>query len=174
MPIAPVAMDLDEVCRRVVDELVAIEPGRTIELDLSSDGRGIWDPARIAQVVSNLVSNALQHGAKQGTVRVSVGGDEEEVALTVRNQGPPIAPELLAVMFEPFCRGSALRDSRARGLGLGLYIVREIVNAHGGAITVESTLERGTAFTIRLPRASASRPAEAHRGTWNEGAAAGA
>ena len=66
MPIAPVPMDLDEVCRRVVDELLAAEPGRTIELDLAGDGRGTWDPARMAQVVSNLVANALEHGAKHG------------------------------------------------------------------------------------------------------------
>jgi signal transduction histidine kinase len=97
------------------------------------------------------------------------------VALTVENRGPPIAPELMAVMFEPFCRGSALRDaSHARGLGLGLYIVREIVNAHGGAITVESTPERGTSFTVRVPRASALQPAEAYRQPWDDGAAAGA
>jgi signal transduction histidine kinase len=129
----------------------------------------------MAQVVSNLVANALEHGAKQGAVKVSVGGDEEDVAIRVENQGPAIAPELMAVMFEPFCRGSALRDaSHARGLGLGLYIVREIVKAHGGAITVESTRERGTTFTVRLPRASALYPAEAHQETWDEGAAAGA
>ncbi|HSD18845.1 MAG TPA: PAS domain-containing sensor histidine kinase [Anaeromyxobacter sp.] len=175
MPISQVSMDLDEVCRRVVDELLAAEPGRRIELDLSDDGRGSWDPARMAQVVSNLVANALEHGAKHGAVKVSVGGDDEEVALKVENQGAPIAPELMAVMFEPFCRGSALRDaSHARGLGLGLYIVREIVKAHGGAITVESTRERGTTFTVRLPRASALYPAGAQQETWGGDAAAGA
>jgi PAS domain S-box-containing protein len=175
MPIAPVAMDLDEVCRGVVDELLAADPDRTIQLELAGDGRGTWDPARMAQVVSNLVANALEHGAKDGAVRVSVGGDEDDVALTVQNRGPPIAPELMAVMFEPFCRGSALRDaSHARGLGLGLYIIREIVNAHGGAITVESTPERGTSFTVRVPRASALQPAEAYRQPWDDGAAAGA
>jgi len=178
MPIVPVPMNLGEVCRRVVDELLAAEPRRRIHLDLSGDGRGAWDPARIAQVVSNLVANGLEHGAKQGAVTVSVGGDDEDVALKVENQGPPIAPELMAVMFEPFCRGSALRDSaHARGLGLGLYIVREIVKAHGGAITVESTHERGTTFTVRLPRASGLHPpetTEAHALRWDEGAAAGA
>lgn len=176
MPIVPVAMDLGEVCRRVVDELLAAEPERTIELDLARDGRGTWDPARMAQVVSNLVANALEHGARHAAVRVSVGGDEDDVTLTVENRGPPIAPELLAVMFEPFCRGSALRDaSHARGLGLGLYIVREIVDAHGGEITVESTTERGTSFTVRVPRARPLQPADARRPAWGgDGAAAGA
>jgi len=172
LPIAPVATDLHEVCRAVVHELLAAEPGRTIELDLEGDGRGIWDPARIGQAVSNLVANALEHGAKDGSVRVSVGGDGEEAVVEVENDGAPIPPELRAVMFEPFSRGSALRDaSHARGLGLGLYIVSQIVSAHDGSIAVESTAERGTTFTVRLPRMSA-RVADGHRVTWDGGAAA--
>ena len=115
MPIAPVAMDLDEVCRGVVDELLAADPDRTIQLELAGDGRGTWDPARMAQVVSNLVANALEHGAKDGAMRVSVGGDEDDAVLTVENRGPPIAPELMAVMFEPFCRGSALGTPLTHG-----------------------------------------------------------
>jgi PAS domain S-box-containing protein len=161
LPIAPVPTDLHEVCRGVVDELLSAEPGRTIELELEGDGRGTWDPARMAQVVSNLVANALEHGAKHGAVRVSVGGDEEDAIVEVKNEGPAIPPELMAVMFEPFCRGSALRDaSHARGLGLGLYIVNQVVSAHGGSIAVESTAERGTTFTVRLPRASGVHAAE--------------
>ncbi|HEY6003657.1 MAG TPA: ATP-binding protein, partial [Anaeromyxobacter sp.] len=154
LPIAPVPADLHEVCRGVVGELQAAEPDRTIELDLEGDGRGTWDPARIAQVVSNLVANALQHGSKHAPVRVSVGGDEGHAVLEVQNQGPAIAPKLLEVMFEPFSRGSTLRDaSHARGLGLGLYIVSEIVSAHGGTVAVRSSVARGTSFTVRLPRA---------------------
>lgn len=174
-PIAPVPTDLHAVCGGVVDELRAAEPGRTIELDLGGEGRGTWDPARIAQVVSNLVANALEHGAKDGPVRVSIGGDEEDAVLEVLNQGPAIPPELMAVMFEPFCRGSALRDaSHARGLGLGLYVVSQVVSAHGGSIAVHSTAERGTTFTLRLPRKRASHLAEAPGVKWEEGAAAGA
>jgi PAS domain S-box-containing protein len=157
LPIAPVRANLHEVCRGVVDELLAAEPGRTIEVALTGDGHGTWDPARLAQVVSNLVANALEHGARQAPVRVSVAGDADDVVLKVENQGPPIPPDLLTVLFEPFCRGSARRDaSHARGLGLGLYIVSQVVSAHGGAVTVESTGERGTTFTVRLPRASSS------------------
>ncbi len=163
LPIAPVPTDLHEVCRGVVEELLAAEPERRIELELRGDGRGTWDPARLAQVVSNLVANALEHGARHGAVRVSVGGCEEEVVLEVGNQGPAIAPELMAVMFEPFCQGSALRDaSHARGLGLGLYIVSQVVNAHGGTVSVDSTAERGTTFTVRVPRASRVHLSHAH------------
>jgi PAS domain S-box-containing protein len=173
VPIAPVPTDLHAVCRDVVDELRAAEPDRTIELDLEGDGRGRWDPARVAQVVSNLVANALEHGGAEGPVRVRVGGGEGDAVLEVTNQGAPIAPALMEVMFEPFSGGSALRDaSHARGLGLGLYIVREVVKAHGGTIGVVSTAARGTTFTVRLPRAGAvGLPAE-EAVTWNEGAAA--
>jgi PAS domain S-box-containing protein len=175
VPLAPVPADIHEMCRTVIKELMAAEPDRTIELDLEADGHGTWDPARMAQVVSNLVANALKHGARHGNVRVSVGGDEEDVILKVTNQGPVIAPELMAVLFEPFCRGVGLGDaSHARGLGLGLYIARQIVDAHGGAISVESTRERGTTFTVRLPRAGAMPSAEAHRESWQGDAAAGA
>jgi PAS domain S-box-containing protein len=174
LPTVPVPTDMHEVCRSVVEELLAMEAGRTIDLDLEGDGRGTWDPARMAQVVSNLVGNALKHGGRHGPVRVSVGGDEDEVVLRVENRGPAIAPELIPTLFEPFRRGSGSRDSsHARGLGLGLYIVRQIVNAHGGAISVRSTAEDGTAFTVRLPRGS-GRADEAQRIGPDGGAAASA
>jgi signal transduction histidine kinase len=171
-----VPTDLHEVCRGVVAELQAAEPDRSVALELSGDGRGAWDPARMAQAVSNLVSNALEHGAPDAPVRVTVGGDEEHAIVEVENQGPPIPRELMAVMFEPFCRGSALRDaSHARGLGLGLFIVSEIVGAHGGAVEVDSSAERGTRFTVILPRWRAGRAAAAPPGpAWAHGASAGA
>jgi PAS domain S-box-containing protein len=151
--ISPVATNLHQLCRRIVRELRAAAPGRAIELELQGDGSGTWDPARMGQVVSNLVSNALQHGERHAPVRVSVTGDEDSAVLVVANQGPAIEPELMPVLFEPFCRGSALRASSAPGLGLGLFIVKQVVSAHGGSVGVDSTAERGTAFTVRLPRA---------------------
>jgi PAS domain S-box-containing protein len=163
LPIAPAPMDLHAVCRGVVGELLAAEPSRKIELHLDADGHGIWDPARMSQAVSNLVANALEHGAPHGPVRVCVGGDESDAVLEVENQGPAIPAGLRTVMFEPFCRGSALRDdSQARGLGLGLYIVSQIVSGHGGSIDVHST-DEGTTFTVRLPRATGTHLAQAHR-----------
>lgn len=173
LPVAPIAADLQDVCRRALDELRATSPGRRIDLDVRGDATGTWDPARIAQVVSNLVSNALEHGARNAAVAVRVHDRGEDVVLEVRNRGPVIPPELMTVMFEPFCRGSVLRDaSHARGLGLGLYIADQIVRAHGGTIAVESGEARGTTFTVRLPRRAAA--AGAGAAAWDDGAAAGA
>lgn len=157
LPIAPVTADLHEVARAVTEELRAANPGCEIELTTHGDGRGRCDPARMAQVVSNLVGNALVHGARDEPVRVCVGGDADELSLVVSNGGTPIPAELLPVLFEPFRQGPGCRDaSRARGLGLGLYIVKQIVTAHGGEIDVRSTAERGTTFTVRVPRSLAS------------------
>ncbi len=149
LAISPIPTDLHEVTRAVVEEAVAANPGRQIDLAMSSDGRGRWDPARMAQAVSNLVGNAIAHGGLGEPVRISLGGDADELRLSVWNAGSPIPLELLPVLFEPFRRGAA---SRARGLGLGLYIVKQIVTAHGGNIDVCSTAEDGTTFTLRLPR----------------------
>jgi len=103
----------------------------------------------MAQVVSNLVGNAIVYGAPGEPVRVSLDADADMLRLTVWNAGAPIPPELFPVLFEPFRRGA---PSRARGLGLGLYIVKQIVTAHGGDIDVYSTAENGTRFAVRVPR----------------------
>jgi PAS domain S-box-containing protein len=152
LPISPEPTDLHEVARAVVSEILVANPGRDIVLATGEDGRGRWDPARMAQVLSNLVGNALTHGARDEPVRVSVGGDADELHVAVWNAGTPIPPELLTSIFEPF-RGRRRSDtSHARGLGLGLYIAKQIVAAHGGDIAACSTAAEGTTFTVRVPR----------------------
>jgi signal transduction histidine kinase len=153
LPISPEAMSLEDVVREVVDELLATNPGRPIELNLDGSGRGLWDPGRIAQVVSNLVGNALTHGAATEPVRVYVTSADDAVLLKVCNRGPLIPPDLMPVLFEPFRRGpTSAKTSRMGGLGLGLYIAHQVVVAHGGTITARSTADEGTTFTVRLPR----------------------
>lgn len=154
LPVSPAPTDLAEVARAVVDELRATAPERTIELAVRGDARGQWDSARLSEVLSNLLGNALTHGATSERVIVAVDGSDDQVWLRVHNGGAPIAPELQATLFEPFRRGGAEEAaSRAPGLGLGLYIVQQIVLAHGGAVTVDSTPADGTTFIVRLPRA---------------------
>ncbi len=95
--------------------------------------------------------NALAHGAKDQPVQVAIETDEVSVLLQVKNRGTPIPAELLPVLFEPFHRGPS-SEGRAAGLGLGLYIVHQIVLAHSGTLTVSSSAEAGTTFSVQLPR----------------------
>jgi signal transduction histidine kinase len=141
-------MELDDVTSGVISELRAAHPLREIELRAEGDLRGRWDPRRLARAVSNLVGNAIQHGV--GNVTVSVIDEGAWVALRVHNWGEPIRAEILTRLFEPFRRG----ESSAMGHGLGLFIVREIVRAHGGTVGVTSSEEEGTTFAVRLPRRS--------------------
>jgi PAS domain S-box-containing protein len=148
LPVSPTTADLHEVARAVVDELLGASPDRLITVESSGDPSGVFDPARIAEVVSNLAGNALTHGAPTHPVRVTIDGQSDGLVLAVSNVGTPIPEALVPVIFEPFRRG----PTSARGLGLGLYIAKEIVDAHGGTIAVESSDAQGTVFTIRLPR----------------------
>jgi len=150
LPLARSANDLAEVCQTAADELDG-DP-RRIELHASGDTAGAWDGDRLLQLVSNLVGNALAHGARTAPVAVTVDGKRlEEVTLTVENAGA-IPPEILHVIFEPFRSGKDRKEDQSSGLGLGLYISHEIVLAHSGSIEVRSTQEEGTRFTVRLPR----------------------
>jgi PAS domain S-box-containing protein len=144
-------MDLAEVCSEVISELETANPDRTIRIAADGDTRGTWDRDRLSQVVQNLVGNALQHGAAHGAVDVSVAGEGDSVVLSVHNEGPAISPALLPIIFDPFRRqNNATR--KTEGLGLGLYICREMVRAHGGDISVRSAEGTGTAFTVTVPR----------------------
>jgi signal transduction histidine kinase len=147
VPLKLASTDLDTVCRSVLAELRTIRPDREIQLDVHGDVGGVWEAAKLARIVSNLVGNALKH-TRQGPVCVRIDGDTETVTLAVHNGGPAIAPEILPRLFEPFRRG----QTSAEGVGLGLYIVREIARAHGGTVEVRSTEAAGTTFAVTLPR----------------------
>ena len=155
MPIVRASMDLGVLCREVVDEVRAGNPDQTVHCKLHGDLTGQWDTGRLRQVVSNLLGNAIQHGTATAPVELSVRGDVFDVELAVRNQGEPIPPEAFATIFDPLVRGSsaqAQKQRRAGSIGLGLYIAREIVTAHRGAIDVQSSREAGTVLSVRLPR----------------------
>ena len=144
--ILPKPTHMGDICSAIIDELALLHRERVIRVAKTGDLSGTWDRERVEQVVSNLLSNALAHGT--GDIRIVVDGTGDDVALTVHNRGTPIPPQLIPVLFEPFSRGS----TSELGLGLGLYIVSEILRAHGGSVSVTSTLEAGTAFTTRWPR----------------------
>jgi signal transduction histidine kinase len=149
IPVHVRPVDLVPLVRRSVAELAAVHPTREIRLAVPEAVPLSADPDRLAQVVSNLVGNALQHSPQEARVSVEVDEDDVAVAIGVHNEGPPIPAELLGEIFEPFHRG--VRGEGGGSLGLGLFIVREVVRAHGGEVTVRSTSEQGTTFTVRLP-----------------------
>jgi len=141
--------DAAQVTRAIVDEYAAANRHCRIILDCDGPYFGSWDADRVAQVIANLISNALRHGSRNEPITIRVTGDEEQCVVEVHNFGDPIAQERLPRIFEAF---EPHPDDKSGGLGLGLYIAREIVRAHGGTIDVESDRERGTTFRIHLPR----------------------
>jgi PAS domain S-box-containing protein len=151
IPLSLTPTDFGQVCRDAVTELLAVHSSRKIVVETSGDLVGVWDAGRVEQVVSNLIGNALEHGADP--VRVTIRGQGDELVLEINNQnlGPPVPAELLPLLFEPFRRG-APDDHHSTGLGLGLYIASEIVRAHGGTIEATSSLAEGTTFRSRWPR----------------------
>ncbi|MDB4991707.1 MAG: Sensor protein, partial [Myxococcaceae bacterium] len=150
--IEPRPTDLHLIVGTVLDEVEAAHPGRLLELSSEGDGRGEWDHDRLLQVVQNLVTNAVKYSPPDSTIQIVTQADEQLVTLAVCNEGPPIPAEKLPILFEPFQRAVAQVDKVSRSVGLGLYIVRQVVEAHQGTVEVASTLERGTTFTVRLPR----------------------
>jgi PAS domain S-box-containing protein len=154
IPVRREPADLNELVRTAVEEVRLANPGRRIDLESSGSGLGAWDTDRLAQVVTNLLSNALRYGAQTQPVRVETRAEDGFVVLDVHNAGEPIPPEALPILFQPMKRGSGSGQGTSPGLGLGLYIVDRIVHAHEGTITVRSTAEEGTRFSVRLPRSA--------------------
>jgi PAS domain S-box-containing protein len=154
IPIHPRPVDLHELTRSVVDEVHLANPGRDIHVETRGDGRGEFDEDRLAQLITNLVGNALQHSPAGTPVRVSSRAEDSGLTLSVHNAGEPIPPGLLPVIFEPYRRGAVAALGRG-SIGLGLYISRQIVLGHGGRIDVRSSEEEGTTFTVWLPRTPA-------------------
>jgi signal transduction histidine kinase len=138
----------------VVAELEAAHPGHEVAVTVEGDTHATLDADRMAEVVSNLASNALAYSPANDVVHVDVAARDGELTLSVHNGGAPISPEKLKTLFAPFKRGihAGVGPPSMRGLGLGLYIVGEITRAHGGSVDVTSTVEEGTTFTVRLPR----------------------
>jgi signal transduction histidine kinase len=156
MPVAPVPMDLAALCHEVIAEVRTGSSHVRWHFETAGDLRGAWDRARLRQLLSNLISNAVHHGDAGSIVSVSAHGEGDEVMLRVHNSGPPIPAAILPRIFDPLVRGSE-PSSGDRRIGLGLYIAHEVVVAHGGRIEVTSTQEDGTAFTITLPRSASAR-----------------
>ena len=152
MPLTIATSNLGVVVSDVVDEVQAANPSCLIDFKANGDLNGEWDSDRLKQMVSNLLINAIQHGTGEN-IQVTVKSDATSVALEVHNEGRPIAEELLATIFDPLVRGKSANQN-STGLGLGLFIVHEIVSRHEGTVAVSSSQNAGTTFVVRLPRHS--------------------
>ena len=146
IPVVVRTVDLGLLTDEVVSECRQLDGGDRISVNKTGDLTGQWDPNRLAQAISNLIRNAITHG--EGPVTVHLLERPASVELQVHNGGEPIPADRLPQMFAPFERGSA----DGRGLGLGLYIVRAIAEAHGGTVDAASTRAEGTTFRLALPR----------------------
>lgn len=145
-------VDLRDIIRQTAEELGLAHPDRPIAIEIDGDLTTLGDADRLAQVTSNLIGNAIQHGDGSG-VLVRAEGTEHEVVVRVQNQGALIPAGLLSMIFEPFRQANSGEGASRRSVGLGLYIAREIVLAHGGDIQARSPDETGkTSFIFRLPK----------------------
>lgn len=145
--------NIHELAQAAVDELEFAQRGHTVHVHAEGDGFGNMDADRITQVLLNLIANAFSHSPNDSDVEVTTQTDNGRVVIRIRNANRtgPIPPELMPVLFEPFKAGSARSGSSSRSIGLGLYIVDQIVRAHGGRVDVDST-DAGTAFTVTIGR----------------------
>jgi signal transduction histidine kinase len=146
LPIEPKPTDLVALCRSVVEEFET-----TVQLEVEGDVTGTWDQDRLAEVLSNLVGNAVEYAAPGTAVLVKAYADEAEAVVEVVNQGEPIPADVLPFIFEPFRRAKQRQQSPQGNLGLGLYIAKQIVLSHGGALDAHSA-DGATTFVMRLPR----------------------
>jgi hypothetical protein len=151
IPLKRARIDLEHVCQEAVLEMQAAHPAATVCFEPSGDLTGDWDGDRLAQVVSNLLGNAVQHG-DGSVVSLTAHGTADDVVVAVHNLGKPIPPESRHAIFEPLVRRPSGATEDASSIGLGLFIARAIVTSHGGEIGVDSSESHGTTFTVRLPR----------------------
>ena len=157
MPVEKAPADLLHVCEESVDALRGSHPERRFELRLAGDLRIDCDVARIQQMLTNLLMNAVQYGDPEWPVTFEAEGDDQRITLKVGNIGEPIRAEDLRSIFEPLVQIPLARVRTAgrpqSSVGLGLFIVREIVQGHHGTVSVRSSADAGTVFTVELPKA---------------------
>ncbi len=145
-------MDLRVLCERFLDAVQERHPDRAIALVSSRRVEGEWDPDLLANLLSHLVGNALEHGFPDKVVRITVRALDDAAVIEVTSAGPELDEDVLRRLFEPFNSGPALRSDASEGLGLGLFLANEVARAHGGRIDVWSDPIKGTTFRVTLPR----------------------
>jgi len=160
IPISPEPTNMGQICRIAFDEARAAHPERIFRLETSGPLEGQFDTDRLLQVISNLLDNAVHHGARNQPITLRAFGEPDRVTVQVRNQGRAIPEDQLQVIFNPLVQIPPARAEEdgapATSLGLGLYIAHEIVMRHGGTLAAASSDSEGTVFSARLPRHATS------------------
>ncbi len=149
LKVSPRPFELHGTMDELVDELRLAFPGRELRRHGHGSGEVVADPDRIMQLVGNLVANAVAYGDPAAPIEVVTRIEPDAFCVAIRNQGPPIPPELMPHLFEPLSRGDAIGEKSS--LGLGLYIVDQITKAHGAAVHVKSDAQHGTEFEANFP-----------------------
>lgn len=156
IPIFPKDANMEKVCRVALDEIQTAYPEAVFNFDTEGDLNGHFDAARIQQVLSNLLNNAVKYGESEKPVTLSAAGEAEAIVLMVKNSGNAIPPESLQVIFNPLIQlpsnDASSNPQISASIGLGLFIAHEIVKGHNGTIEVKSAEGDETVFTVRLPR----------------------
>lgn len=154
IPVHRTLTNIAPLCERIVDECRAVHPDANLILHSTGHLEGHFDGARLEQVFSNLIGNALQHGRAKSPVKVTLGANGDALEFRVHNDGHPIPSERLSALFNPIGQ-YCLQDPQDRGpqasMGLGLYIAAQIVAAHNGVIEVTSDEKHGTEFVVNIP-----------------------
>lgn len=151
LPVRPAAMTLESAVDCVVAEARMAHPERTVHLSSEGDLKGHWDEMRLVQMLGNLLQNALHHSPKDSPVELRMRGSPDGVGLKLLYQAPPLPEAERELVFEPFLRG---KKAGGGELGLGLYVARQVAEAHGGRLSLEPSTSGGTCFTVWLPRRS--------------------
>jgi two-component system sensor histidine kinase/response regulator len=153
LELRPESVDLVQLAQQVLDRFDHVperKPEHQLVLEVPKAITGYWDPSRLDQVFTNLVSNALKYSPEGGEVRLSIHQSDSHALVAVSDRGIGMASDDQERLFQPFARSDDVRDSVA-GVGLGLYITARIVEQHGGVIKVQSEPGNGSTFTVRLP-----------------------
>jgi len=153
LPIEPASMDLATLTHEAIAQACAGNPECDPTVKIEGDTHGVWDASRLGQLLQNLIGNAMQHGTNKREVTVTLTGMPDSIRLTVHNYGVPIAEDAIGTIFDPLVRSAdEVVGQPSTSLGLGLFIVKEVVDAHKGTIEVSSSEAAGTLFTVVLPR----------------------
>jgi sigma-B regulation protein RsbU (phosphoserine phosphatase) len=146
------SVDIHRVVAEAIEELRLAFPERTVIHVQHGGGQSSADPDRLLQMLGNLVGNAMAYGAVDQPVTITTRVGIDSFAIEVHNSGKPISQDLLPVLFEPMTRGTPTGGGQ-RSVGLGLFIVKDIVRAHRGSVEVTSDTATGTLFRVEFPRA---------------------